>query len=674
MAILSAAVEDNGWVLRVEGTWPASTFASFDLDPNGAPKISITTTSAGFDRSGSTAVANSARARTGVVGTKPLRRPYFPGYVETLDETDLGGGVRRIRIALSRYVYPGDPVSVTFAAGWRAGQGGGTATCTNNSTHAVRMPSARWATPAYFTENGPFRIDLLVANIEAEGLSAVAAVKVKCYDGTNTQEFWLTESVSNRFGDNLKCWGATINPTSLTAGLITLHWEVYPWIGAMRTSGSAHVADAEQGFSVDVNAPLHVCWDPDGTRYGQQHIFIDPILGTTTPGNVTIGATLAAAKAGTPAANQFVALNAIQGLNRTLPAANGMAGGTRSADGAILTFKAGTHQIATGTNFAGLGTYEGRCIWQGDPDDPNPRANVILRTTDAITFSPRITRSLMRNMTFELGGSISASMRWHWDNCELRGRVGNETSTGGVSSGATSPFIRLSFTNSRYWRHGAPLSGLGWPCGLLRNLQFNRSITSAVIVNCERIEDATVPTGGRGTFGTFWSVTDTFIWGTKAFYQDNGGFTFGNSVVGTVTSANPNLYVRGNIVNCIFERNAPSVEGAFWQSDGNTRLVDCLIEGSTFVGARINWGYDDPADGVTPINSTGNCLRNIHVDRLPTKHDIFTLNANLVSGWANLYGVNSEGNTVIHRNMGIHRALRARVPRRPVPADQGAAG
>lgn len=650
MTILSAAVEQNGWVLRVDGTWPASTFAAFDLDPNGAPKVVVATTSLGFDRSGGTAAAIAARARWGIVGTKPLRQP-FPNHA-LLDETDLGGGVRRVRIALSRYVYPGDPVSVTFAAGWRAGLAGGTIAANNLSTHAVRLPSARWASPQYLVETGAFRIDLLVANIEAEGRSAAAAVKVVGYDGTNTQEWWLTESVSGRYGDNLKCWGATINPTGLTAGIISLHWEVYPWIGAVRRSGTAHVVDPEAGFSRAAGNALHVCWDPAGTRYGGRHVYVDPVNGTTDRLLVTIGATLAAAKAGTAAADNLTAFFALADQSIVIPAANGYPEiTTRAMDGAVLTFAPGVHTVAYGSLSSVAKTVEARVVMQGDPTTPNPRANVIFRTgTGSATF--RITRVLFKDMTLELGGNwFSLGWRAHFDNVTLQGRAGDELATAGMTSSVAAGFYRLSFTNCRFWRYGQSLSGNSMVAGLVRNLEFTRTVGSPMIVTSTRIADATVPIGSSSSVGGATGVTDTFLWGVRSFYNDNGGFSLGE-FSGTGTTTNPTRTIRANVVNCIFERpenGAGSLGDPFYNAAGNREVVDCLIEGSTFVGQRMNWGYNDPSDGLTNMASIGNAVRNSFFDRRACKHDIFVANGNLTAGWANLYGVNDEANVQVDR-------------------------
>ncbi len=650
MAILSAAVEPNGWVLQVEGVWDASDFAAFDLDPNGVPKVVVASTSPGFDRIGDGAAANSGRLRGAIVGTRPLRRPY-PDHA-LLDEVDLGGGFRRVRIALSRYIYPGDPVSVTFAAGWRSGLAGGAVAATNLSTQAVRLPSARWASPQYLTEEGPFRIDLLVANIEAEGRSAVAAVKVVGYDGTNTQEWWLTESVSDRYGDNLKCWGATINPTGLTAGVITLHWEVFPWIGAVRRSGDAHVVDPEIGFSRAADIPLQVCWDPAGTRYGGRHIYIDPVNGTTSASLVTVGATLAAAKAGTPAANNLTALYALADQSVVIPAANGYPEiTTRAMDGAILTFAPGVHTVAYGSLSSVAKTVEARVTFRGDPDDVDPRNNVIFRTgTGSATF--RITRVLFKDMTLELGGSwFSLGWRAHFDNVLLQGRAGDELKTVGMTSSVAAGFYRLSFTNCRYWRYGLTLSGNNAVCGLIRNTEFIRTLTGTVIVSSTRIADATVPIGSSSTVGLWSGSTDGFLWGVRNLGCDNGGLGLGVTS-GAGTPASPNRYVRANVINCIFERVANGSGSAgdpFASYAGNAELVECLLEGNTFTGQRVNWAYNDPSDGLTNMVSIGNAVRNNFFERRSCKHDQFTQNGNLIAGWSNLYGVNEEANVQAHR-------------------------
>ena len=123
MAIVSTAVESNGWVLAVTGNWPETGGAwefngadrphgrfllnavdQFPLDPKGVPKVVLEVRTAGFDRVGGQAVANGARAMQ-IVATKAMRLPH-PDATK-LNETDNGNGTRTVRLALSKRVPAG---------------------------------------------------------------------------------------------------------------------------------------------------------------------------------------------------------------------------------------------------------------------------------------------------------------------------------------------------------------------------------------------------------------------------------------------------------------------------------------------------------------------------------------------------------------------------------------
>jgi hypothetical protein len=77
---------------------------------------------------------------------------------------------------------------------------------------------------------------------------------------------------------------------------------------------------------------------------------------------------------------------------------------------------------------------------------------------------------------------------------------------------------------------------------------------------------------------------------------------------------------------------------------------DCILEGCTVVGQRINWCYNDASDGETDLPKSGNVVRNSHFDRLPTKHDTnVPFNPNAISSWSINYGVGYEGSTFMNR-------------------------
>lgn len=665
MTILSAAIEDNGWVLRVEGEWAASTFSSFDLDPNGSPKILVTTSSPGFDRvAGNEAAANGARPRAAIVGTKPLRRPSPDDAL--IDEADLGGGVRRVRIALSRYVYPGDPVAVSFAAGWRAGLPGQSfASVANDSAQPRPLPIARWVCPTNVRADGPFDLELLVAAHEPDGLQAVAAVRFVAYDGTNSHAQWATLGPSPHWGDGLRCWRATMNPTGLSAGIITCHWEVYPWVGAVRRSGTGHVTDPLAPFQTPAERPVHIAWDPAGTRYPERHIVVDPVGGTTTPSAVTIAPTLAAAKAGTRAASVSVAKQALHAANATLPAANGFAARTRVYDGAILTLVAGSHTWGAQTVSTGATCDEARIIIQGDPDEPDPRASCILSAGD--TPAMRGNLGWIRSCTVRLGGSVffplNSGNRYLFSDCTIEGRPGFETATNGLSSSAVSAGQwRYDFFDVRWWRYGSAIGGSGANshAHTVRNVAFGRGAQAKVLVNARRIPDATVPDGDTGSVGA-WDFTaegdgafDCLVWNVDARgIRNTVGLSAPTLRTGTIGPSNPRVMRRFAAVNLLLERTGlGGFPGNPLATIGTGDEVnhDCILEGVTLVGQRINWGYNDATDGVADHAKTGNVVRNCHFDRLPTKHDTnVPTNPNAVSSWSVLYGVGYEGATFMNR-------------------------
>ena len=246
MPITAAEVESNGWVLRLTltgaPTVPNTDFGAYALDPNGAPRVSLACSHPGFTVAGGQAVT-SALART-LVATVPLRRPVNPASptVRVLDEADLGGGSIRVRLALSEHVYATDNgLTLAVLAGWRAGEAAASGIAViNGSTLAAPLPIMRWALAPYEVTAGAFRVSLFVASHHPAGFQPVAAVKFTATDGTNVRTQWVTAlDTDNSYGDALRCYTAVLDPASapaLTAGLLRVDAEVYPWLGAMRTT------------------------------------------------------------------------------------------------------------------------------------------------------------------------------------------------------------------------------------------------------------------------------------------------------------------------------------------------------------------------------------------------------------------------------------------------------
>ncbi|MGL6044500.1 MAG: hypothetical protein ACRC1J_11300, partial [Sandaracinobacteroides sp.] len=307
MTIVATTIESNGWVLAVRGTWGATPGAwefggidrvdgrflssavdQFPLDPGGTPKIVLSVQDAGFDRVGGQAVANSNRPRT-VIATKAIRRA-FPNQSQ-LDETDHGGGERTVRFALSERIYATSVVTTaSFLTNWKQGQAGGaTASIANGSTIAAPLPLFRWANEPWPLVQGTVgvpnhsaRVELLVGahhpeNNGSDLHQACAAVQLVAYDGTTSKSFWFAApQTSPLYADNLRCWGGVIDLSGLSAGPITVHATVYPWVGAARATGTSHSTSATAALATAWGAPFHIAYDPTGSVYLRKYVFVDP--------------------------------------------------------------------------------------------------------------------------------------------------------------------------------------------------------------------------------------------------------------------------------------------------------------------------------------------------------------------------------------------------------------
>lgn len=658
--IRDVTIEENGWVLRVDGYWPKSSFADLFLDPDGSPGIEIRLRSPGFDRLNGWAAA-ADRNRT-VVATRSLRKSQSVPMADitSLDETVHADGWCRLRFALSAPIYAGSTIlGVDFKAGWRAGLQATTYNSTiNGSTQTPELPSMRWASMnlARITSQQDHRIDLLVASGLAEAQEAVAAVRFIATDGTTVNVNWQTgASVSSAFGDNLKCWGVSLLASglmnNLKPGLVTIHAEVYPWIGAMRSTGIAHTLNANAGFGYSAEVPLHVAWDPNGTRYPERHVFVDSLYGSASPAAVTVASTLANARAGTRAQTVSVALQAIYLNNFSYPAANGLPARTRVGDGAIITLATGYHNGFGSTPVtAGAQTYETRLILQGDPEDADARNTCILATSfqqPPVGFS----HYLYRSFTLLSGNwpVPTARLFHHLDNLMIQDRPN-------VVSGTIGPFLasgadlRNSATRTRWWRSGTGFFGGNSRFGLLRSCEASRRITGVTIVNCATIPD---PQSGPLTGVACGSLV---VAGQAALAADQ--FRWGNSVRGFTIRAidfpiEAGVCLRFRVVNNIFEKMTGGDTQPLGQlGEGKFQSArHCLLEGNTFIGERLNWGYNDPPTNALDRQNrhVGNCVRNNFFDWLPTKHDSFTsgtygIRPGFTEGWSILYGVGYSNN------------------------------
>jgi uncharacterized phiE125 gp8 family phage protein len=694
VSITAAQVEANGWVLRLTITGsltsPNTNFGAYALDPSGTPRVTLTSSHPGYVKSGGQAV--SGTMSRSLVATAPLRLPVNPASptVKVLDETDLGGGSIQVRLALSEHIYATDTsLSLAVLAGWRSGLGAQSGiSVTNNSTAAAPVPIMRWALAPYETTAGTFRVSLLVFSHHPVGFEPVAGVKFTATDGTTVKTVWdLTLETDNTYGDNLRCYSAEIDPstaTALTTGLLRVDAEVYPWLGSMRTTDPAGTKSMTNlrtdGFSVDAQSPWVIGYDPAGTRYGQQWVYIDNVNGTTTASASMVATSLAGAKAVAPASRPrdiSTAQQAIYLQNRTLSAANGQASATRSMDGARFVLAPGTHVGGGATSVtSGINAVEIPARVIGDPDDSNPRVNCIYQTATQQMFG-RGNRFRVQNITIEAGtNQVYGSGSWLIDNCTIRGKSGQEGNTTGMWSGSPAAGLwNLGITRSLMWRYGVSPTAGNPKVGLFRANEHSRAATSSLVAVKNRlignVEDGFVGSGALANgIWQIWpsptlagQVEDIIIAWNDMRYLRGRAVSF--ATLAAATAGTPNPSVRRNVFfGNVLERigTDPSPFYSIGEDASITASYN-IIEANTHVGDRANTFYSDPtvatiADTNTKLNQAFvNRVANNAYDWLPTKHDDFFdstvasvrgtsdgYRPHMVEAWSMLFGVGHASN------------------------------
>ncbi len=708
MSIIAASIESNGWVLRLTLAASLGTFASYTLDPDGTPRVMLGSSHSGFAQSGGQAVATSQTRA--LVATKPLRKPAQATNAGVLapaviDETDLGGGQIQVRLALSEHIYATDTaVTLSVAGGWRTAEAAATGiSVSNGSTIVCPVPVFRWADVPYQRRTGAFFLDLIAFSHHPNALQPVAGVKFTVTDGTTVKTYWTTAlATSTSYGDTLRCYRVQVDPTvatALTAGLLRCDAEVYPWLGVVRStdpSGTRSMTGlTTAAFATAAQAPFTVAWDPAGTRYAPGYVCVDPATGSATASAVTVGATWAAAKAGTRARDVTTAIQAGYLLNRTLPAANGQSAQTRSVDGLMIGLVAATH-AGIGTTAVTTGIAGNEC-WPaifGDPDNAAPRTNCILQTGTAQNV--RLGRMRLADLAFEVGTStlfISSTIYLWFDNVEGRGKSGQTTNA--VAFTSTTPpagFASTFATRTRWWQTGTSLRATsGIRPLLLRNCEWARRSEACAILGGRLIQhlDTTVSwytgsnyqtassgwNGGNTGLGDIGSQEDVIIAGCDL--RSASGRVWLPAKLDAASAATPLDSIRRQVfANNVCERLTSGSPEPFWAmgEDDNVQMSYNIIEGNTFAGERSNCLYSDPlpvtvADTDTLNNSAfANRIANNCLDWAATKHDTFNDSQSLavraaagdprahgyrpqaIGCWSVLYGVGFAANVDFGRH------------------------
>lgn len=629
MTVISAAVEANGWVLAVRGTWAATAGAweyagydrtngrflsggvdQFPLYPDSPdPKIMMQVASPGYERVAGLPVANPGRLRT-LIATKAIRRP-FPNQAQ-LDEIHHGDGTRTVRLALTQRVFANDVIqSASFLAGWKFGEAGVVpGVVVNGSTRTVQLPVSRWATVPYQLVSGTgasprtsVRVDVLVASHFPEHVGsaynqAVAAVAVQAFDGTNMGAVsWLTQGTSAEV-DGLRCWTGEVDVRGLTAGVITLHKTLYPFIGAARSTGSAHVATALASTVPDWAQPLQLCFDPVGDRYAgkRKYVFIDtasPNALTSNSGSVVLHGDIASARAAaatTKPQNITVAIEAFRDQGIPYPNANGLtvATGRGCEFWEILIHEGQTVQpgsgTVTGSNF--WNSREGFVVIRGDPAAANPRASCAIQsrgTAAGITVQRlKITGCRVLLGQSSLFSNATNNLQW-LDDCDVTAKPGFAGDSFSVRASGN-----LWTTNLNCWGYSSQPAGALLQRNIVRSVGSRSMCHVNVTVNYE-------PGVSNTSYLFDVDDPDAMIWNFKAFRWNKTVIRADeqSSSPGTLGAwGSPHLLLRAALVNVLVEGDDTRLVQL--GEEGYSQMNDCIWDGVTTVGDGVNFHNEPP--------------------------------------------------------------------------------
>lgn len=688
MSVTEARVEADGWTLSVTGTWPASTWADFQLDPDGARRVRVTVSGPGHDRLGNEAVFNPARLRETVSHqVRPDRYPDWPqapqfsgfgpwpGYAplnRPLGEVDNGDGTRTIRLMLHEPVIAGEVVSLTLAAGWRTGLPAQTLAVANHSVEIMPLPIVRWVSVPYQAVRGSpeapatsFMVELLGGHVMPEGRSGLCAVRICATDGLSRRLTWLSVGTSE---DGLRCWRGHVDLSGLNPGPVALHWSVYPWFGTARHSSEADptlvapsvlhpgASSATAGFGAAAQTPLMIGFDPVGSRYGYTTqasygpapstyfryvcVAVDPGGQSSAPADRTaaeamcgFGNTPEAAKAAaltaTRAASSSVALTALRRLARNLPAANGAPATSNSADGMIIHFVDGLHVAGTGSIPSGDAIGETWPILEGNGAD-------VCTVRSASSGTNRLSYggwALRRNLRLESGPLVLGGVRGWFDRCEIHDQAGH-SSTLYSSSAPSAGEVRWYMTGGRHAMASFAYGHANNASGLYRNVQFRRQLAGPVIVNCRKTDALTKSTPldsynlGSGSQSSCFE--DVILWGNDCRGVD-GGIVWGFQLGSTLGEDGRRKIRRQMVVNNVFERMSGD-DGPCWKVGENSNpeldAENCIIEGNSAIGDRANHFYNEP--------------QNFNLNDTFTKFNSYKMNRvanNYVDRWASKHDV-----------------------------------
>jgi len=587
-----SSVNSDGWSAQHDGTPPSLN-----------PLTSETVSRQGFDATGAATTYSETLTITQRV------REAYPNQAT----------ITAARVALSDYVYATDTIL----------------TVANNSTETSPKPVANWIMPHRLVVGNTIELEVIAAHRNARSGKQVACVVFRATDGTNTvTQTVAATAVSNRAGDRnaVVSYKASLDVSTLTAGLITCNAKVYPWIGA-----AASVLDSADSSVAREFSPRYFL-----KNTGAKTLYYVKTAANGGNDGTGAGSTNAATASGTPFATILAAINK---AHTDLGATSGVdMAEIRIGDDGGTPFVLGSTAATRTQKVAAITITR-------DPTVARANARV---SFGAAAFRPR------------LGGSITAPLT----NGALRFHDVGVIRTGTLSivgeaapaqlevifdditydNGATSN--AAMFTNAHGYWYGATCSNMGastlnasasFEHRIFRGVDITFAAHSPVegwlIVGSSIERPSQLPRGGRTLTGSIIAFNRFGRIGAAS--SPLGPVQLGSDTTGTLVDVN-GAAVLQNVFEWTSAATGPAIRISSDNAIGSNSHV--ILHNNTFAGwglcGRGNIFYDE---GTTPRTSKlMSCKGNIHVGVF-TKSDVFALNGARQGNWPYEYGVGCQG-------------------------------
>lgn len=607
-----------------------------DNDPTNA-KFVMTVTSQGYNAAGELGTVT----RT-LYGTRVLRKAY-PNQT-ALQEVEADGDLT-VRVALSDFVYANDKTgegnsgtdpTVTIAAGWYTNNGAGgdsgttgavtAMSVTNNSTLVYPKVVGRWAWPGWELVTTDFLVEAVCFSRFAKNQKQIACIKFDAVDesehsaATQTVTEMTISTRTSAATPKILVYAATIPVSALDqAEKITVNFKAYPWVG-----NAASVLDSAVGADGVAQpderlGPLMMLNDKAGT-YGVTYAVVDATSGNDTTGAAS--STISGAES-TPCATIGKGVEAIQAYNNTNLSRN-------TADAGIVLVKAGNYAFAGTTLTGGNST-----VWVTiEPHSSTNRAGVVINSATGSAVSGFIK---VRNITITASTSIT-----FYSNATTGMLWLDETIIN--SSGGIPWYVWLLCFATNNTVTAMPADGF---------LNYSTSAGAWALVRgntfaVQKSANCYAVIGNEGKLLVRFEET-----GASTGRQISENAVVAYNKIGPITSpwsgsgyAQSTVIVTGiaivqNLVEGIMGGGQPL--GVFSGDGSSTDVNHMVLAYNTFVGERINIGYND--NGTTARLRTNWIEKFNIINSWNNKDDTFAAeNAARTGSWPVGYGVGFNGN------------------------------